>query len=206
MIHIKITFVAIVLLELLRLGESYLITIDARAQECFHERVQSGTKLSKCAKRRKVNVNKQIQQIWNSFVWPKVWCSKRWTVASTTSSWKLRIPKIKSSTTATKRHPANTHSAQTRLACTRKAFALFIHHTPCDRFAIDCGKPHTSIDVRTSCVRWCLYFCQLIRFTDIALWTRRAAWHRKRWCSQWIWAMLHAHQVHQTRTKKDTPN
>lgn len=49
MVQVKITFVAIVLLELLRLGESYLITIDARAQDCFHERVQAGTKLSKFA-------------------------------------------------------------------------------------------------------------------------------------------------------------
>lgn len=63
MFQLKIAFVAIALLEILRLGESYLITIDARAQDCYHERVQSGTKLSKCqsitieCKKKKQNQN-----------------------------------------------------------------------------------------------------------------------------------------------------
>lgn len=127
MVQFKITFVAIVLLELLRLGESYLITIDARAQDCFHERVQAGTKLSKFANivlPKKKNTRTKIE-----FVRSKVWCLKRSMGASTISSWKLPIQRAKSYMMATKRRPANTHSAQTRLACTRKKVLLFIRHS-----------------------------------------------------------------------------
>lgn len=47
MIKLKILFLTTLLLELVHFGQSYIITVDARAQECFHERVDAGTKMSK---------------------------------------------------------------------------------------------------------------------------------------------------------------
>lgn len=47
MFQLKYLLPSIILLELLRFSEAYIITVDARAQECFHEKVLSGTKMSK---------------------------------------------------------------------------------------------------------------------------------------------------------------
>lgn len=44
MLTFKSIFLTTILLELLRLGESYIITVDARASDCFYER---GPKMSK---------------------------------------------------------------------------------------------------------------------------------------------------------------
>lgn len=44
MLTLKSLFLTTILLKLIQLGESYIITIDARAQDCFHER---GPKMSK---------------------------------------------------------------------------------------------------------------------------------------------------------------
>lgn len=44
MLTLKSVFLTTILLKLIQFGESYIITIDARAQECFHER---GPKMSK---------------------------------------------------------------------------------------------------------------------------------------------------------------
>lgn len=44
MLTLKSVFLATILLKLLHLSESYIITIDARAQDCFFEK---GPKMSK---------------------------------------------------------------------------------------------------------------------------------------------------------------
>lgn len=44
MLSFKSVFLTTILLKLLRLSEAYIITIDARAQDCFHEK---GPKMSK---------------------------------------------------------------------------------------------------------------------------------------------------------------
>lgn len=44
MLTLKTIFLTTILLKLLRLSEAYMITIDARAQDCFYER---GPKMSK---------------------------------------------------------------------------------------------------------------------------------------------------------------
>lgn len=44
MLTLKSIFLSTILLKLIQFSESYIITIDARAQDCFHER---GPKMSK---------------------------------------------------------------------------------------------------------------------------------------------------------------
>jgi len=46
MIQFKLTLLVAILLEVFKCGQSYLISMDAQAEECFHEKVETGTKLS----------------------------------------------------------------------------------------------------------------------------------------------------------------
>lgn len=46
MIQFNIVCLTSVLLALFKSSEAYMVTIDARGQECFHEKVEIGTKMS----------------------------------------------------------------------------------------------------------------------------------------------------------------
>jgi len=46
MIQLNIACLITVLLTLFKSSQAYMITIDARGQECFHEKVEPGTKMS----------------------------------------------------------------------------------------------------------------------------------------------------------------
>lgn len=47
MIQLNIVCLTTILLALFKSSQSYMITVDARGQECFHEKVQVGSKMSK---------------------------------------------------------------------------------------------------------------------------------------------------------------
>lgn len=45
MIQFRVAFLSTFLLALLKPSQSYIITVDARAQDCYHAKVEAGTKM-----------------------------------------------------------------------------------------------------------------------------------------------------------------
>lgn len=62
MLNLKNLFLVTILLELLRFGEAYIITVDAREEECFFER---GPKMSKFHFERVSAIHPSIQSLIN---------------------------------------------------------------------------------------------------------------------------------------------
>lgn len=56
MLNLRIIFLTTILLELLRLGESYIITVDSREEECFFERGPKMSKFSIFQKKQLVSI------------------------------------------------------------------------------------------------------------------------------------------------------
>lgn len=45
MIQFRVAFLSTFLLAFLKPSQSYIITVDARAQDCYHAKVEAGTKM-----------------------------------------------------------------------------------------------------------------------------------------------------------------
>lgn len=64
MYQFRIAFLSTFLLALLKSGECYIVTVDARAEDCYHAKVDAGTKMGMYDKRRLTTTPLQYRQRW----------------------------------------------------------------------------------------------------------------------------------------------